>query len=172
LGILTVLLAWQLTGHASGDSIEPAGHEAIIEQGMYVLGGWSLLNIGSALALRRDGSNRYFDQMNGLWNLVNLGIAGATLGMGAPEAELANKIFALNVGLDVAYLATAAYLRERGKNASSIESKNRLVGYANSIALQGAFLLLFDVAMWWRIESWQDQQLTVIPSANGITVMF
>jgi hypothetical protein len=50
----------------------------------------------------------------------------------------------LNAGLDVAYIATGLYVKERSKNSSSSE---RLIGYGNSLLLQGGSLLLFDVSL-------------------------
>lgn len=51
----------------------------------------------------------------------------------------------LNAGLDVAYIATGFYLKERSKNSSGAE---RLRGYGNSLLLQGGFLLLFDITLY------------------------
>ena len=46
--------------------------------GMLALGSWSAANIGlnSVLYFTSDEDIRYFYQMNALWNVVNLGIAG------------------------------------------------------------------------------------------------
>ncbi|HAN38707.1 MAG TPA: hypothetical protein DCQ29_07365, partial [Chitinophagaceae bacterium] len=50
-------------------------------KGMYVLGSWALGNIAvsSLTANGVSGSNKAFHQMNVYWNVVNAGIAGATL---------------------------------------------------------------------------------------------
>ncbi|MEZ4981724.1 MAG: hypothetical protein R2769_09095 [Saprospiraceae bacterium] len=45
--------------------------------------------------------------------------------------------------MDVAYIAAGAYLIEKGKNAD--ENADLWKGFGQSIALQGGFLLLFDI---------------------------
>jgi hypothetical protein len=65
-------------------------------------------------------------------------------------------ILLLNAGLDVAYIATGFYLKERSKNSSSSE---RLTGYGNSLLLQGGFLLLFDVALYFIHQGNADVNL-------------
>jgi hypothetical protein len=59
----------------------------------------------------------------------------------------------LNAGLDAAYIMTGFYLKERAKNSSSAE---RLKGYGNSLLLQGGFLLLFDVSLYFIHQSNAD----------------
>lgn len=51
----------------------------------------------------------------------------------------------LNAGLDVAYIATGFYLKERSKNSSN---SKRLMRYCNRLLLQGGFLLIFDIAVY------------------------
>jgi hypothetical protein len=51
----------------------------------------------------------------------------------------------LNAGLDVAYMSFGLYLRERSKTSSSAD---RLRGYGNSLLLQGGFLLVFDLVLY------------------------
>ena len=48
------------------------------QQGMLVLGSWATTNIITSpiLANNSSGSDKYFHQMNGYWNSVNLIIAG------------------------------------------------------------------------------------------------
>lgn len=62
----------------------------------------------------------------------------------------------LNAGLDVAYIATGFYLKERAKNSSSPE---RLRGYGNSLLLQGGFLLAFDIAFYFIHQNNADINL-------------
>jgi hypothetical protein len=127
--------------------------------GMLVLGSWATANIIGGLALRSntDGTTKYFHEMNAIWNGVNLGIATfgyiSAMKMAQPESGLAlyneqiglDKTLLFNAGLDLAYIATGFYLKERAKNTS--DRPERLRGYGNSIILQGAFLFAFDVAM-------------------------
>nr|WP_271543474.1 hypothetical protein [Pelobium sp.] len=123
--------------------------------GMKILGGWALLNLGvSGLTyFKANGTNKYFHQMNVMWNVVNLGLATAgyfgakadlnkqlTLAQSIHDQHQVEKILLLNAGLDLGYVATGFYLNERGQRKSS----DRLKGYGKSLMLQGAFLLLFD----------------------------
>ncbi len=49
----------------------------------------------------------------------------------------------MNAGLDVAYLATAAFLWQRGDATADA----RLVGLGQALLIQGAFLLGFDITL-------------------------
>lgn len=127
--------------------------------GMKILGGWALANmaIGSVAYFNSSGKKKYFNQMNVMWNVVNLGLATAgyfgakadlneqlSLARSLKEQQKIEQILLLNAGLDVGYMATGLYLNERGLRKSS----DRLQGYGQSLILQGAFLLIFDVAMY------------------------
>ncbi|TXD37136.1 hypothetical protein FRC98_10395 [Lujinxingia vulgaris] len=124
-------------------------------RGMSVLLAWSALNIGVGTAgyFVSDGPQRYFHQMNAAWNLVNAAIAGFGL-RGALRADAASfdglqtleegrsfeRVLAINIGLNVAYMASGAFMWERGLRRDD----ERLLGYGPSLVLQGAFLLVFD----------------------------
>lgn len=162
----------------------------INQKGMIVLGSWALLNIASApvMASRSEGSQKYFYQMNGYWNIVNLAIAGfgfySSLN-GATDIDLAQsiaeqnkmeKILLFNAGLDVAYMLGGLYLTERSKNAT--KNPERLKGFGRSIMLQGAFLFTFDLILY-GIHSRHGQSLLPVieglsfhPSLNGVGVSF
>jgi hypothetical protein len=128
---------------------------------MLALGGWAIGNItvGSVLYFKTSGSNKYFHQMNIAWNLVNLGIAGIgyyssinpdttiTLINSLKEQSSIEKILLFNAGLDIAYIMTGFYLKERSKNSEN--NSNRFKGYGNSLILQGAFLFLFDLTLYY-----------------------
>lgn len=129
--------------------------------GMYVLGSWALLNMASGAygMSTQTGSTKYFHQMNLFWNTVNLGIAGFALASAAsgdvsllsPEQMLdkhltTEKVLLINAGLDVLYLAGGAYMFVKSK--SSIKRPELLRGYGQSLLLQGAFLLVFDVTLY------------------------
>lgn len=126
---------------------------------MLTLGGWAVANIGAGLALRgtTTGSAREFHTMNALWNTVNLGIAGlgywSALKSDPANWDLATslgkqqnfqKILLFNAGLDVGYLMGGLYLTERAKRPDV--NSDQLKGFGNSIMLQGAFLMVFDLA--------------------------
>ncbi len=128
--------------------------------GMIVLGSWAVGNIllGAYGNYKASGDTKYFHQFNAMWNVVNLGIAafGYFNAAGSdPNSMTATQILneygslqnflLLNAGLDVAYMVTGLYLKERAKNSSNAE---RLRGYGNSLLLQGGFLLAFDVALY------------------------
>lgn len=139
------------------------------EAGLMVLGSWSAANIiyGSVAISRSSSSAKYFHQMNVFWNIVNLGIASAGYFTAKNKAGLTyaeslqaqnkvEKIFLLNAGLDVAYIAGGMYLKERAK--TSLNNRDRYKGYGESIILQGAALLLFDAIMY-GIHNRQGSQL-------------
>lgn len=124
---------------------------------MFVLGGWALTNIisGTTLSFTMKGEAKYFNQFNALWNTVNLGLAvNGLLNTGTDTLSLYNSvtghqtlqnIFVLNAGLDLAYIATGFFLKEKAKTS---DKKELLTGYGNSLLVQGAFLLVFDAAMY------------------------
>ncbi len=56
------------------------------------------------------------------------------------------KIFLVNAGLDVAYIAGGLYLKEKSVNSAG--NASRLKGYGESIMLQGSVLLFFDAIMY------------------------
>ena len=131
----------------------------ITEKAMITLGSWAVLNIGSGfiLAGQTQGEARYFWQMNAYWNLVNGGLAVLGylrarkamarkygLAENASEQQSIEKIYAFNLGLDLAYIATGFFLREKGVNNSNTKSRDQLTGYGTSIIVQGGFLLLMD----------------------------
>lgn len=132
----------------------------INENAMLILGGWAAGNIliGTYGNFKANGEAKYFHQFNAMWNVVNLGIAafGYFNAVNSDPSSMTNleiikdynslqNFLLLNAGLDVAYIVTGFYLKERAKNSSSAE---RLRGYGNSLLLQGGFLLLFDVTLY------------------------
>lgn len=129
--------------------------------GMYVLGSWALLNLGTGAAgwAKYDGEKKYFNQMNFFWNTVNLTIAGVALynnyqtgySLLSPQEALSKhldteKILLINAGLDAVYISTGFLLKYLGNKAET--RKDLLRGYGNSLLLQGAFLLLFDAVLY------------------------
>ncbi len=128
--------------------------------GMLVLGSWAVGNIllGTYGNFSANGEAKYFHQFNAIWNSVNLGIAvfGYLNAQSSDPSSMTNfqildeynslqSFLLLNAGLDLAYIAVGAYLKERAKISSS---SNRLRGYGNSLFLQGGFLLLFDITLY------------------------
>jgi hypothetical protein len=118
---------------------------------LYVLGSWAAANIvqGAISATNTTGSSRYLHQMNAYWNTVNLAIAG--LGIWALKMQLrqqitpadllqeqktVEKLLLLNSGLDVAYIMTGLYMKEKGLRLQN----DRNIGFGNSLVIQGSFL--------------------------------
>ncbi len=129
--------------------------------GMYILGGWALGNIiiNPMLQSKATGSDKYFYQMNTMWNVVNLTLAGASLWQSSrgnanaadwqsafSEQHSIEKVFLVNTALDVAYMAGGLYLMERSKNVS--KQADRLKGFGKGVLLQGGFLFVFDLGMY------------------------
>jgi hypothetical protein len=122
--------------------------------GMWILGSWAILNLifGTVKSFETKGEVKAFHQMNGYWNLVNLGIAGygywqasqISLAVNFWEVLTAQqqieKVLLFNAALDLGYMAIGFFLVERGLRLE----KERWIGFGKSILLQGAFLLLFD----------------------------
>ncbi|MEX1188338.1 MAG: hypothetical protein WED33_03705 [Bacteroidia bacterium] len=140
--------------------------------GMKVLGTWSLINITSGLILRNNtmGEDRYFHEMNAIWNTVNLGLAASGF-IKVSKEQPENSAFAvldkqlqlektllLNSGLDIAYITAGAYLLERSKNENNPIDRQRFRGYGRGLVLQGAFLLIFD-SVFYAIESSASKDL-------------
>jgi len=147
------------------------------QNGMKVLGGWAAGNIvaGGIGMSRTNGSIRYFHQMNLAWNGVNLAIAGVgyfgskknpssfSLTATIREYRSFENILLFNAGLDVGYMATGAYLWERGLRKKS----QRLKGYGQSLILQGSFLLTFDLIMFFASR---NQSNSLLDSLDGLSL--
>jgi hypothetical protein len=152
----------------------------INQNAMLVLGSWAAANIlvGTYGNFKASGEAKYFHQFNAAWNIVNLGIAafGYFNAVNSDPASMTNveiikdfnslqNFLLLNAGLDVAYIATGFYLKERSKNSSSSE---RLRGYGNSLLLQGGFLLAFDVALYFIHQ--HNAALNLYPHLESLLV--
>ena len=153
--------------------------------GMQVLLGWSALNMagGTVGYFQTSGKNRYFHQMNAIWNVVNAGIAVSALsGMGADslaslpmaykEGLTMEKVLLANAGLDVAYIATGGYMMERGMRKDQV----RFRGYGQSLLIQGGFLLAFDTVLF-ILNNNHNQELynilsNVSVSSQGVGMAF
>ncbi len=176
-------------GNTLSDSLN-ASRIQINKAAMFTLGGWSLGNMainGTLLALQSNvpSENRppsyYFQQMNIFWNVVNLGLAAGGLygaftenPQGISLFETINqqtsieRILLFNAGLDLAYIAAGAWMLERSKNTS--DNANLWQGYGQSLILQGAFLLLFDIGVYAIHHSTADPLLREILRAASIGI--
>lgn len=135
---------------------------------MTVLLAWSAANIvqGSISAGNLLGSPHYFHQMNAYFNIVNLAVAGyglfevrnlmkkrISLYQNLRQQQKVESLLLLNSGLDLAYITTGLYLKERGTNHLNDKTK----GYGGSLMLQGSFLLVFDIIQF--VQHRQNGQL-------------
>jgi len=141
-----------------------AGQRRTERRAMGVLLGWATVNLalgGAGAMTADDPRERAFWQGNAGWNLVNFGIAG--LGLlrdrrpGPPDAAKAraradgfDRALLLNIGLDTAYLAASWALRERAARTQDA----RLLGFSDALAMQGGFLLGFDIAALLAHQRW------------------
>lgn len=132
----------------------------INKTGMIILGSWALINLisGTAGNFLSGGESKYFHQFNALWNTVNLGLAvNGYLSSSSYESTTSistllsgynsiQNILLFNSGLDIAYIVTGFFLKEKAVNSK--ENSERLRGYGNSLIVQGSFLLVFDLVMY------------------------
>ena len=160
--LLSILLGTIGSGSAqdSDDTLSDINKDRLQmnRDGMKVLGGWAAGNmiVGGIGLTQTEGNTKYFHQMNLAWNSVNLAIAGLgyfgskkspsqySLSDTIEEFHTFEKILLFNAGLDVGYMATGAYLWERGIR----KENSRLEGYGQSLILQGAFLFTFDLILY------------------------
>ena len=181
--LLSVFFCTCVPAQTVGDIEVPPNLDRIEHQrkAMLVLGGWAVGNIGLGLALRANsnGQTRRFHEMNAIWNVVNLGIAGfsyysalrepATLGAfdALQKDQGFQKILLFNAGLDVGYILGGLYLTERAKRAD-VDS-DLLRGYGKAIVLQGAFLMAFDLVNFVIASGRNDEyRLLLAPVEGGL----
>lgn len=132
----------------------------INHNGMIVLTSWASANIvgsGIAYTLTKSNEEKEFHLMNASWGIVNLGIAlPGLLGKEKTSATIYDlqknqtkieKLFLANAILDVAYISGGFYLKEYSKNQPDIKKQERFNGFGNSVIIQGAGLMVFDLAM-------------------------
>ena len=128
--------------------------------GMYVLGAWAAGNIvvGSTAAFFTRDTARYFHVMNAAWNVVNISIAAAGLiGISGTdpgslafqetvtEQYNAEKAFLFNAGLDIGYIGFGLFLTALSREGKLTHLKR---GFGWSLVLQGGFLFVFDLVMY------------------------
>jgi len=161
----------------------------LVQNNMYVLGAWAGANIiqGTISASNTNGSEHFLHQMNAYWNTVNLAIAGVGLlgirkQLKQPHSLNSNlraqhkieKILLFNTGLDLAYIATGFYLKERGTRLNNDRNK----GYGNSLLLQGGFLLIFDLIQYGqhrRNTKWLEERQSKLElglGGNGLALHY
>jgi len=131
-------------------------HLEVERRAMGVLASWALASVATGALLWGTGGDDYtrgIGIQNVAWGAIDGAIAGfgylgsrKSIGLEKPlsywegEEKKLRKIFLLNAGLDVLYIATGGLLMGFGKN-------DLLRGSGAGIALQGSFLFTFDTAM-------------------------
>ncbi|SDK37507.1 hypothetical protein SAMN05421823_102585 [Catalinimonas alkaloidigena] len=169
-----------------------AGRQRLERLTTLSLGTWSVGNLAvNGLMLRQStGEAREFHRMNVYWNLVNLAFVGAGVYQwlrAQPPASYSmaetfamqqrmEKLLLFNAGLDVGYIATGLYLRERANNEENHQVRWR--GYGRALILQGGFLLLFDSTMFFffnrhgrQLNVWL-QRVEPAPTGTGFLWKF
>jgi hypothetical protein len=192
---LSVFVLFSILSYSQNDADNLATfqeeHLEIQKKGMLVLGAWAVSNFAASgySMTQTSGVPYYFHQMNVFWNTVNIGLAvSGYLGATNPEAITStsemlmkynsfSKILLFNAGLDVAYMTTGLYLRERSKNIS--KQARRFKGYGNSLLLQGGFLFAFDLVLFLVNESSMNTflensnlQVNLTPGYFSVTYVF
>ncbi len=158
--LLIMIFVYPLQGQGDYQSFY-TGSLKINNTGMYVLGSWALANIAAGAYgwATASGGMKYFGQMNLFWNVVNLSIAGFALygnyntdfsvmngqEMLAKHLKTEN-ILLINSALDVGYIGAGFLMRYL--STGSVKRGDLLKGYGNSVIMQGAFLLVFDLVMY------------------------
>ncbi|MBK8388915.1 MAG: hypothetical protein IPL23_06300 [Saprospiraceae bacterium] len=152
---------------------------------MMVLGSWGIGNVvaGSIGALSTDDKTwKSFHQMNIGWGVVNTALAAFGVhkagmpidGISANELLRDNmrltNVLLFNAGLDVAYIASGFYLKEKGKTA--IKNKEKWKGYGKSLILQGAFLLIFDSYAGYHFSKQSQPIIEWISTGNSIGLSY
>lgn len=185
-GMICVLMAYSQVSEQDSVARERI---KLVQNNIYVLGAWAGANIiqGTISASNTTGSEHYLHQMNAYWNTVNLAIAGVgLLGIRKQLKQQYNladnlraqhrieKILLLNTGLDLAYIATGLYLKERGTRLNNVRNQ----GYGNSLLLQGGFLLIFDLIQYGqhrRNTKWLEQRQSKLElglGGNGLALNY
>jgi hypothetical protein len=153
---ILILISWQ----SSAQSLQKFNEERIQtdKRLMIGLGTWATSNFiasGIGWATVPSGEAHYFHQMNLMWNTVNIGLAipgyikakksnpSLTFAQTIKAQHQTEKIFLINTGLDIGYMAGGLLLKSAAKTNS--DRQHQFNGYGNSLLLQGGFLFVFDL---------------------------
>lgn len=165
-----------LDGAFAGDLADLAGaHVEVRKTEGWVLLFWGLANVGAGVAMAAVGHEDDGWLNAGIttaaWGAINSGLSLILLDLGGSAAARAEQtrelrgralfdrrdeliagqrgsatLFALNTGLDVAYIVAGALLYGLGTAQSPTDSA--LVGVGGAILAQGGALLVFDIFNW------------------------
>lgn len=181
---IVVIYSQLLFGQQANVSQFNFERQRISNTGLKVLSVYTATNIiyGAIASSKTAGSTRYFHKMNAIWNGITLSLVGIGFLTSKKEGNISfstsltkqaaiEKLFLFNAGLDLAYIASGAYLKERSQ--TSIKNPQRLKGYGESVMLQGGVLFLFDGIMY-TIHNRHGKKLTKLAdkiqlsTANGV----
>ena len=127
--------------------------EQDLTRGMWALNSWAVSNlaVGVPMSIQAtDPQSKSFHQMNAGWNVVNVALATpALIKPKAVDPKRMAKLFWINAGLDVGYMAAGLWMSQRGQATGNPQ----LTGWGQSVLLQGGFLFAFDSAMGFRMMS-------------------
>lgn len=193
---LCIFVCWTLYG--IGQPTEKALLEinnqrlTMTRNAMWVLGGWAVGNVLTGAIYRgsTSGRTKYFHEMNLYWGVINLGLSGFVIYQSYQadpgaydllatinEQEKLEKLVLFNNGLNVAYIMTGLFLIERGKRPEHFSE--RLIGFGNSLILQGGFLLLFDTIQYFAYHHALHPKISELiahihlsPHSIGLTFAF
>lgn len=130
----------------------------IVMRSMKTLSVWGAVNSASGLGLSSGASKdaRYTFRTCTYFGLVNLALGQAgywtarkkrgqvlTPEQNLREQRKMEKIFLINTGLDLVYMAGGLHLINRGLQKTG-DSRDKSLGYGRGLMIQGGFLFLFD----------------------------
>lgn len=160
-GIALLLASLAVTAGAQEPTIDSfnARRQRTQKLGMIALASWAGLNIAAGSALYfADEAHSSFHQMNAMWNVVNAGLAaggligasreltGWSLSRSIEAQHNLEKVYLLNAGLDLGYIMGGFFLRQLGDEYPA--RADQLEGWGAAIAVQGGFLMAFDLVMY------------------------
>ena len=156
--IILFLLCLPLWGNAQQLEMFNQERYQLDKKLMLTLAGWSTTNVmvGAYGWATTSHEAKYFHQMNVMWSGVNLALSIP----GYFKAKKGNshlsfsetytvqsrteKVFLFNTALDLTYITTGFYLKQRALTDQG--NYHRFRGWGNSLIFQGGFLFLFDMA--------------------------
>jgi hypothetical protein len=127
------------------------------EKGLDVLGVWAIGNLATSsyLYYHSTGSDKYFNQMNVMWNGANtLIVVASLLPKQKNDMDLTKtlqwqsnteSVYLASAALDLLYSSVGLYLTEKAK--SDFSNRDKWNGWGNSLIYNGGFLFLFDTSM-------------------------
>ena len=131
--------------------------QQIARNGSISLAVWSGVNITvGTIGYFTQPKNEwtYFQEMNVLWNVINLGLAipgilikdkkQATLIGSLKKHHNLQTIYLVNAALDVSYITAGIFLRMIGSEKNDL----RMNGYGSSLLLQGGYLMVYDLVQY------------------------